>query len=229
MARPTLTDAQVEAGKQRLSALALQVYRSKGYRAVTLRELAALAGISYATPYRYFRSKDELFDHVRATVFTEFGEHLKMADSGDEPLVRLRSIVEAVVDFAERRPDDYRLIFGMRQVPPARGSMLDAAQKRVAKHVVSVCQAAVDAGQLQGDPLTLAHLAWASIHGLLSLHVSSLLRLGRRLDDLIPPLLDRLFPPSATSTPGKGTSGAATNKRRKSRSTSSSRSASTRR
>jgi AcrR family transcriptional regulator len=205
MARPTLTDQQVETERKRLSALALQMYRSQGYRAVTLRELAAAAGISYTTPYRYFRSKDELFDYVRADVFHQFGEHLRAADAGDDPLTRLRNMVEAVVDFAERSPEDYRLIFGMRQVPPPRGSRLDTVQKRVAKHVVGVIQAAVDAGQLQGDPLTLAHLAWASIHGLLSLHVSSLLTLGRKLDDLIPPLLDRLFAPTNVSSAKKPT------------------------
>jgi hypothetical protein len=38
---------------------------------------------------------------------------------------------------------------------------------------------AVEAGALEGDPLTIAHLLWAGAHGLVSLHLAGKLSSGR--------------------------------------------------
>ena len=200
MARPFHSEAQIEENRRRLCTAALALYRDQGYDAVTLRELGAVSGVSHATPYRYFASKDELFAQVRALVFTAFGEHLQARDTrrGD-PLSRLRRIVLGFVDFAAQWPEDYRLIFSMRQPPTPKGSPLAEARRRTIEHVTGVCQEAIDAGLIRGDASTQVHLAWASLHGLLSLHVSNHLVHGRQLQDLVAPMIDRLFAPVAVA------------------------------
>ena len=59
---------------------------------------------------------------------------------------------------------------------------------------------AVANGQLAGDPLTLAHLAWVGLHGCVTLHVANRLRLGRGLDELVDPVIDN-FVQGATARP----------------------------
>lgn len=194
MARPVHSEEQVQDTRRRLTELALALYREQGYDAVTLRELGARAGMSHATPYRYFSSKDELFMQVRALVYERFADFLAACDPhrGD-PLSRLRRVVLGMVEFSERWPEDYRLIFSMRQPTPPPDSALALARQRALVQASAVCQEAIDAGQLDGDANTQMHLAWGALHGLLSLHVSNHLVHGRRLHDLVLPMIDRLF------------------------------------
>ncbi len=194
MARPVLSDDQVEETRGRLCLAALNLYRAEGYEAVTLRELGAVAGVSHAMLYRYFRSKEDLFVYVRAAVFLQLGAHLQSRDPRDaDPLTRLRSIALGLADYGRVSPEDYRLIFSMRQAVTSADSPVAKARTQVLAQVVEVCQLAIDAGQISGDAVTQAHLIWTSVHGLLSLHVSNLLVNGRSLDDLLPPILDHLL------------------------------------
>lgn len=196
MARPYLDESQVLEQRTRLVGAALKLYRTSGYEAVTLRSVAAKVGISHVTPYRYFGSKDELMAAARAQVFGEFRDFLRAADPGSaDPRVRLWEICSALVRFGMERPDDYRLIFSLRQPALVEYPPLEAAQAQAVDHVVSVCLQAIDSGGIQGDPATLAHLAWGTIHGLISLHVSNQLVHGRTLEPLIDEALARLLGP----------------------------------
>jgi AcrR family transcriptional regulator len=198
MGRPSYTDQQVQEGRRQLGEAALRLYRAKGYEAVTLRSLASEVGISSATPYRFFESKDALFEYVRADVYTHFAEHLKAADpGGGDPLIRLRRIAEGMLDFGLKFPEDYRLIFSMRQPPPQPGSRLHAVQKSSLDAVIPICQAIIDSGRWSGDARVQVHVSWAAIHGLISFHVSNQLIHGVSLQDIAGPMLDRLFAGSA--------------------------------
>ncbi|MET0983846.1 MAG: TetR/AcrR family transcriptional regulator [Steroidobacteraceae bacterium] len=194
MGRPVYSKERVEQGRRALCDAALELYRTRGYSAVTLREIGAAAGVSSATPYRFFESKETLFAHVRAAVYTHFGDFLRQADpkKGD-PLQRLRRIGIAMVEFGLQYPADYRLIFSMRQPPVAVGSPLYLARRRTLEHVVPICQEIIDAGRLTGDARMHMHIAWTALHGLISFHVSNQLIHGCKLEDLIEPMLDRLF------------------------------------
>ena len=53
------------------------------------------------------------------------------------------------------------------------------------KPVLRVSRIWVCAGKIEGDPLTVAHLAWAQVHGVISLHLAGKLIMGRSVEDLI--------------------------------------------
>jgi len=200
MARPALSDAQLARQRRRLTAAALDLYRTRGYEAVTLRRVATRVRMSHVTPYRYFESKDELLAAMKADVFAKFAEHMRVAaESAVRPIDRLRRLYLSVFDFARRHPADYRLIFSLRQPLIARYPLLRAAWKDAADFVILTCQQAIDAGQLQGDATTWVHVAWSSIHGLLSLHVANLLILGRDFESLIEPVMQTLLPDATCS------------------------------
>lgn len=204
MARPVFSDQQVEQTRQRLCLIALDLYHAEGYEAVTLRKLGTVAGISHSTLYRYFRSKEDLFLHVRAEVFRQLGDYIQSRDPREaEPLSRLRSVVISLAEFGRNAPDDYRLIFSMRQAVSDPDSPLAKSRAQTLAHATSICQLAIDAGQIDGDAVTQAHLIWISVHGLLSLHVSNLLVNGRSLDDLLGEIVERLFARPADQPGGR--------------------------
>jgi len=196
MPRPTLTDVQLQNQRQRLTDAALALYRSRGLEAVSLRRVAARLRMSHVTPYRYFDSKDDLLAAMKTDVFLRFADHLRLAvEAWVAPLQRVRSLCLSVVEFARDQPQDYRLIFSLHQPPITRYPQLRAAWMSTAEFVIALCQEAIDAGQLRGDVRTWAHLAWSSLHGLLSLHVANLLVLDRDIDALVEPLIRTLMKP----------------------------------
>lgn len=201
MARPVQSKQQEQSIRQQLCQTALALYRARGYEAVTLREVGAAAGVSHATPYGYFSSKEDLFVHIRAQLFRELGEFLQAGDRISlPPLPRVHRLAMTLAKFGRTRPDDYRLLFSHRQAAAPTSSPLARARREALAFAVSILQSAIDAGDLEGDAMTQAHLIWASLHGLLSLHVSKHLVNGRRLDDLVGPMIDGLLAPRHSLT-----------------------------
>ena len=153
-----------------------------------MRALAAELGVSAMTPYRWLSGKEELFALVRTDAFTRFGDRLEAAlDAGGAAMTRLRRLARAYVQFALDDPDAYRIMFELSQVeaPGDAAAALAAASKRAFAFLHDTVAACCEAGDLDGDPLTLAHLLWADTHGLVSLHLAGQLRMGRTLEQLL--------------------------------------------
>jgi AcrR family transcriptional regulator len=148
-----------------------------------MRSVADALGVSAMTPYRYLAGKEELFGLVRTEAFRRFADRLEaeLARAGDDPAVRLRRLKQAYVEFALDEPDAYRIMFELRQPDPTGVDELAVQSRRSFGVLHRTVAAAVDAGLLEGDPLTLAHLLWASTHGLVSLHLAGKLAMGRTL------------------------------------------------
>ena len=60
-----LTPSDVFLFRQRLCDLALKAFAEQGIEGMSLRGLAAAAGCSRTTPYRYFKNKAEILAAVR--------------------------------------------------------------------------------------------------------------------------------------------------------------------
>jgi AcrR family transcriptional regulator len=194
MPRPVLSDAAVEAMRDRLAEAALRIYRADGLEAVTFRRLADATGISHTLPYRYFADKDALLARVRVTCVREFEVFIRAREKvGRSAPVRVRSVAQAYIAYARQRPADYRLIFSTDQPPPDRYPELLAARRSFFEHAVAMLAEFVERGELAGDARLLAHAFWISLHGLMSLHVANQLVHGMRLEALIEPLVGRLL------------------------------------
>ncbi len=180
MPRPALQPAEVDAFRKKAVEAAMHLFAEEGYAAVTMRGLGAALGVSAMTPYRYLSGKDELFALCRAEAFRRFGDRLEaaLAKPGN-PIDRLRRLKQAYIGFALEQPDAYRIMFEVRE-PTAS----EPQAKRAFGCLHRTVAEAVEAGELDGDPLTLAHLFWASTHGLVSLHLAGRLVSGRRLEQL---------------------------------------------
>ena len=192
VARAALTAEDLDAFRGRAVAAAARLFAKHGYAGVTLRAVAKELGVSAMTPYRYFENKDELFAMVRTEAFRRFADVQRDAVVGvDDPEDALRKLGRAYVSFALDEPDAYHAMFDSLQAQAGSFRELDVEQKRAFSYLHAAVKAAVSADLLQGDPLLRAHMLWAQVHGLVSLHLAGRLAQGCTLDELISSVFER--------------------------------------
>lgn len=191
MPRAPLTEAEVAAFRKKTARVATRLFAKEGYAAVTMRAIADGLGTSPMAPYRYFENKAEIFAMVRTEAFRRFADRMEasFASTGN-PLERLRAMRNEYVRFALRHADEYRVMFQLDQDAEDRYPEMGEQSLRSFRTLQRATELAVEAGIAQGDPLTVAHILWATLHGMISLHLAGKLTGGRTLEDLLaaPPI-----------------------------------------
>jgi len=169
-----LSAAEVGAFRARLCAVAQERFARDGVDGVSMRQLAEALGCSPMTPYRYFRNKDEILAAVRAAAFDKFAAALEDAAAMTKGDLRAagRATSEAYVRFALGDPDAYRLIFDLSQPHPDRYPDLARASARARRVMSAALEKLVKAGIFAGDPEILGYVFWATLHGLVVLHLA---------------------------------------------------------
>jgi AcrR family transcriptional regulator len=194
MPRAPLSDAEIAAFRKKAIRVATRLFAKQGYAGVTLRAIADGLGTSHMAPYRYFEDKAEIFAMVRADAFRRFADGQEKAFAATEaPLERLFAMRAAYVRFAVDHPDEYRIMFELDQGPEELYPKVGEESHRSFAALESAVALAIDAGVLLGEPRTVAHMLWATLHGMISLHLAGKLTLGCTLDDLLatPPIVIR--------------------------------------
>src|SRR5215475_6074221 len=101
------TDAQRQRDlRSRLLEAGQQIFADSGYASATVDDIITNAGTSRATFYRYFRSKEDLFDELSRDCFHEMRgltKALMAFDPGAEGREGLERLVNAYGDMQERQ------------------------------------------------------------------------------------------------------------------------------
>lgn len=106
MAKPTATD------RSALVRAAATVFLERGYHNATIDDIAAAAGISRTTVYRYTQSKQQLLDVMVVEITGYLGEGLREILTGDlSPRDRLDAYVRAHVRAATSNRAIYAIVF----------------------------------------------------------------------------------------------------------------------
>ena len=198
MAPRALSEDQVHEFRDELCRVAERLFSEQGFEGVTLRALANELGCSPMTPYRYFENKAAIFDAVREAAFQRFGDRIEAtARRHRDPLTRLRAMTYAYIGFAFEDPRAYRIMFELEKPTEPTKPLLHGWDVLVGTLGECVAQ-----GQLEGEPVTLAHLAWLAMHGLVTLELSGKLILGHSHEELVEPMLQSFLrgagaPPAA--------------------------------
>ena len=169
-----LSATEVDAFRARLCAVAQRRFAKQGVHGVSMRQLAEALGCSPMTPYRYYRNKEEILAAVRAAAFDRFAGALEGAVKKARGDLRAQgqAVGEAYIRFALGEPEAYRLMFDLSQPHPDRYPELVRATTR-ARHMMSASlERLVQAGIFAGDPQLLGHVFWATMHGLVVLHLA---------------------------------------------------------
>ncbi|HMO43467.1 MAG TPA: TetR/AcrR family transcriptional regulator [Phenylobacterium sp.] len=178
----TLSDADVALFRERLCEVAEKLFAEQGPEAVTMRQLAAALGVSPMTPYRYFKDKDDILAAVRAQSFNRFAQALEdaYARPGDAR-TKGAAVGEAYVRFAFDHPQTYKLMFDMHQPDEQAYPELKQAAERARATMSQYVRGLVESGRLQGDPVRVGEMFWASTHGCIVLEMAGRLPPGGAL------------------------------------------------
>lgn len=95
-----------------LVAAAAEVFHQKGYRNSTIDDIAAAAGISRPTVYKYTKNKRWLLDRMLRTVTDDLGKRLRAAlDSDADARTRLREVIGVHVQSVTKHRTFYAIAF----------------------------------------------------------------------------------------------------------------------
>jgi AcrR family transcriptional regulator len=191
MPRAALSESELDQFREALCDSATRLFAENGYEGVTMRALATDLGCSPMTPYRYFENKAQIFEAVQTAASTRFANALEAAHHKQQDhLSRLRALCWSYVRFALDEPHAYRIMFELDQAERPQWPR-NAEEPRGWLFMHAAVEAAVADNAISGDPDILAHLFWSGVHGLVALHLSGMLVMGRGLEELVEAFIDR--------------------------------------
>lgn len=172
------TDSRYHHGDLRnaLIQAAGEVLVEKGAAGLSLREVAKVAGVSHAAPYRHFRDKAALMRAVAQAGFERLALAITAA-AGNKPHNPEQKLIEAGVAYvrlAVQEPEITQLMFGGTVEPHDDRAYLNASA-RVCESLFEIIEEGVEHGAFrQRAPQELALVAWTSMHGMAMLAAARL-------------------------------------------------------
>lgn len=158
MARP---QSDIDAGRQQLVELAIALIEERGSSAMTMSEIAARAGMSPASFYRYFESKEALIEAVAAHWFQPKVAIMEEVVSSDLPARR------KMFEFFARR-------FALMQAEWERDPLAFATYAELGSENFELIRSYIDLGdhylaEIIGEAMAEGHFAGLEIDEALSL------------------------------------------------------------
>ncbi|HET8655330.1 MAG TPA: TetR/AcrR family transcriptional regulator [Longimicrobiaceae bacterium] len=172
-----------EALRTRIVEAARDIVSEEGLDALSMRAIAERVEYSPATLYLYFKDKEELLREVVREGFRRLGAYMRReveaAGAGANPAEQHRAVGWAYVYFALDHTAYFRVMFELPSVTRVTGpgdccaregaSLADAGSW---SYTVDTVQRAIDAGLLRASGAERgAAIAWALVHGLVSLYL----------------------------------------------------------
>jgi AcrR family transcriptional regulator len=147
-----------------------QILTDEGPSAITVRKVAACAGVAPMGVYNRFDGKHGLLEALFIRGFAELRRTVATA-TGPDALARLRDGGRKYRDFAIAHPEHYRLMFErMHEVEPGEAAMLEAFASF--DQLVQMVAAARHLGPLGvGTDVEVAQQVWSVLHGAVSLEL----------------------------------------------------------
>ena len=97
--------------KARIEQVARREFARQGFDATSIRQIAAEARITKPVLYYYFKNKRDLFLSLLEEAVAPLCDEVERIAGGDgTPRDRMSGIIAAVLRFAEKRPDEFRLL-----------------------------------------------------------------------------------------------------------------------
>ena len=159
--------------RRKLLETTTEMIQKGGLEAVSLRKIAEGAGVSRSAPYHHFKDKNDLLAAVAEQGFVTLTELLQKTIQRESlPLTeRLEQSILGYIRFAVEHPTQYELMFGSELWRKNPSDRLQRTAKDCFRQYADLIKAFYDDGALHKDeePLRLAQLMWAALHGLVKL------------------------------------------------------------
>jgi AcrR family transcriptional regulator len=147
----------------------------EGPDALSVRRIAAAAGVAPMGVYNHFASKSGIIEALFVQGFARLGEAMATLGSIDDPLEALAEGGRRYRALALAHPMAYRLMF-LRAVPGFEPSdQAKAVAAKAFEGLVAAVRRAINADLIAGEsPTMLAQIIWASIHGWVALELGGI-------------------------------------------------------
>jgi AcrR family transcriptional regulator/predicted DNA-binding protein (MmcQ/YjbR family) len=145
--------------------------------AVSIRAVADAVGVTPPSIYRHFDDKQLLLFEVCARHFASLEEVARSATEGiEDPVEALTAMGRAYVRFGLDQPAHYRIMFmGRSDLTPEQYAdevLAGGGPFALLVGAVRRCLEAGGAADAERNPVTVALLVWAGVHGLTSLLIA---------------------------------------------------------
>jgi AcrR family transcriptional regulator len=151
---------------------AVEILEQEGPDALSVRRIAAHAGVAPMGVYNHFSSKFGIIDAVFILGFERLAEAMGSLNEIDDPVVALAEAGQEYRKLALAHPMTYEVMF-LRPITgyePSEPALEVAA--RAFDGLVAVIRRGMDRQVLSGSsPTTVAQVIWASIHGWMALEL----------------------------------------------------------
>ncbi len=151
---------------------ASEILKTDGPAGLTVRRIAASAGVSTMNVYSRFGGKEGVVDQLYMEGFRRLGASVVTATNNDNVLDGIRAACFAYREFALGNPTLYSVMFD-RPVPDFEPSEeATAAADATLDLLVGRLTRARDAGLIDtANPFAIAAIVWATCHGAISLEM----------------------------------------------------------
>ncbi|TSA87284.1 TetR/AcrR family transcriptional regulator [Deinococcus detaillensis] len=141
---------KVQARRREIYAAAAELFSTQGYRAASMRELAAALGMSKASLYHYVQSKEELLTLLYTEVIAENTAIMQaVIDLGLSAAETLREVLVQRVLYTITRQRLLRVFYEEElELPPAVSGPMRQEREHYEQTLLSVVQRGLDEGVL---------------------------------------------------------------------------------
>ncbi|WP_170323503.1 TetR/AcrR family transcriptional regulator [Cryptosporangium phraense] len=154
--------ARREAGRDVITARAVELFESRDYDGITVSDLAAAAEISERTFYRYFASRDDVLIEFGVRGGSRIPDQLA-ARPADEP--PLQALIQAIAHRNAAAQEHSRAWNAIVARLPAKYAFIgEAVGRNIKDRIVPVLRQRLSAEQIErGDDVLLVGLAWTIV------------------------------------------------------------------
>lgn len=151
---------------------AVKLLREEGEAGLSMRNLAARAGVSRTAAYHHFEGKHALLCAVAEEGFKRFGKVFYPPEmEGDDTLneQRIQRFVQDYIKFATGNSEYYDLMFGSQLWKTEKlTETLTQEAYRTFRGYVDGIRGWQESGQISKnlDPLRYAQVSWSTLHGM---------------------------------------------------------------
>jgi len=162
--------------RQRILDAAREMFVNQGYEATTMRAIAEKVEYTPTAIYHHFRNKEALLAELCAADFAALAGAFRRIGRIEDPIERLRRTGQVYIEFGLAHPQQYQLMF-MTPKPAVVTDGLHSANPSEDAYAFlrQTCADVIATGRVRPEyrnPDELALMAWASLHGLLSLQIA---------------------------------------------------------
>lgn len=151
------------------------VLMREGPSGVTVRAVAAEAGVAPMGVYNRFGSKDGLVEALLMRGFEALTAAISAREDEREPLLRLWRSGERYRAFALRRPSLYALMFGAREGEVELSEEFVGCAVCAFQVLVDHVALVIAAGRfVDREPAVVAQQVWSAVHGAVSLEIAGM-------------------------------------------------------